>query len=78
MVSTITVIRLTAEPITLFSLKINAIKMMNKDAMANIVVYGYHFTWKAGLSLYWERSFNWAEQMLIHNKIIVKPGMDIR
>lgn len=48
----------TVVPIIFSLLKIKEMKIINKETMANIVVYGNHFIWKNGFSLYWERSFN--------------------
>jgi len=72
------VTRHTVVPMKFCLLKRNDKKIMLKAVMANIVVYGYHFTRNPGLPMYCLRSFNCAEQILIHNNKTVNPGMAIR
>jgi hypothetical protein len=73
-----TVIRQTVEPIKLFGLNMKPIKIILNAKMAKIVVNGNHFTRKAGCCLYWDLSFNCAEQIPIQINIIVNPGIVIR
>ena len=76
--NTANVMRHTVVPIIFCLLKIKAIKIAVKDRIPNMVVYGYHFTWKTGLAVYCLRSFNCAKQIQIHMNKTVKPGMDIK